>query len=109
MRKKGTPEQVAAYDEADRALQANPDRTETDRYLDLNDRVWETSRPLSGWQQSPLARDLREVRQSFRELARGVHAIERQRAARNAEVTGAQSTAALLERLAARVCRRRSR
>lgn len=58
-RRKGTPEQVAAYDQAVRDLSAYPCRTETPEYHRLNDRVSETAGPLSPWQQSAWARGVR--------------------------------------------------
>jgi hypothetical protein len=58
-RAKGTPEQVRAYVKAhvdlfrnSRYEEAAGIRTETPRFLDLNDRCWQTAAPLSpvqGW------------------------------------------------------------
>jgi hypothetical protein len=68
-RTKGTPEQVRAFDEARRALEDNGERErkagireETETFLDLNDRVIETERPLSPWQRSYFASDWRMAR-----------------------------------------------
>jgi hypothetical protein len=68
-RTKGTPGQVRAFDEARRALEDNGERErkagireETETFLDLNERVIETERPLSPWQRSYLASDWRMAR-----------------------------------------------
>jgi hypothetical protein len=77
-RQRGTPEQVRAFDEARRALQDNAERErkagirdETETFLDLNDRVIETERPLSPWQRAYFVSDLREVRDAWRERRAG--------------------------------------
>jgi hypothetical protein len=44
--RKAGPEQVRAFRSACVALWRNPDRTETPRYLDLNDRVIAAEQPL---------------------------------------------------------------
>jgi hypothetical protein len=74
-RKRGTPEQAAAFDDARVALEADARwarrlgiRHETETFLDLNDRVIEAERPLSAWQRSLLASDLRIARRVAREV-----------------------------------------
>ena len=85
-RRKGTPEQCAAYDKASRELNDNSDREyrawrarggppfwkpgggvpESERYHELNDRAARTAEPLSRAQQSGPAMDLREARAAVR-------------------------------------------
>jgi hypothetical protein len=76
--KRATREQVRAFDEARRALEDNAERErkagirgETETFLDLNDRVIETERPLSPWQRAYFVSDLREVRDAWRERRAG--------------------------------------
>jgi hypothetical protein len=72
--KRATREQVSAFDEARRALEENGERErkagireETEPYHLLNSRVVETEQPLSPWQRSYLASDLRGVRDEWRQ------------------------------------------
>jgi len=85
--RKGTKEQVKAYDKAQRELDENSDREdrefrrrggrpgwmpgggmpESERYLDLNDRASRAAEPLSRAQQSPIAHDWRTARADCRE------------------------------------------
>jgi hypothetical protein len=85
--RKGTPEQVRAYDRAQRKLNENSDREyrefrarggrpgwmpgggmpESERYLALNDRACRAAEPLSRFQQSRIARDERMAAADRRE------------------------------------------
>jgi hypothetical protein len=73
-RRKGTPEQVRAYDAAFRALSENAEdekhrgvRTETHTFLRLNHQVNELRKPLSGWQRGMTASFHRLNRQYSKE------------------------------------------
>lgn len=72
-RKRGTREQVDAFDRARRALGDYGERArktrireETPEFRRLNGRVRETERPLSGFQRAYAVSDLREVRDAWR-------------------------------------------
>ena len=72
--RKGSREQVAAFDKAQREQNQNAEREyaagvreETGRYHELNHRTSEAMRPLSPLQRSMLAHDVRETRAGLRE------------------------------------------
>ena len=73
-RRKGTPEQVREFDRAQAAQNRNAEqerragvREETARYHELNHRTNVTLRPLSGFQRSMFAHDMRETGAELRE------------------------------------------
>lgn len=68
---KGTPEQVAEFDQACRELWAHKTRTEDETYHRLNGRVNDLASPLSGWQQSVWATSSRLDRTDRRDRRRG--------------------------------------
>ena len=79
--RKGSPEQVRAYDQAQRELNENSDREhrawkaagrkggapESERYHELNTRAARAAEPLSGVQRSALAWSVRDDARAFRE------------------------------------------
>ena len=73
-RRKGNREQVAAFDKAQAAQLRNAEqekragiREETARYHELNHRTNVTLRPLSGFQRSMFAHDMRTTAAELRE------------------------------------------
>ena len=73
-RRKGNREQVAAFDKAQAAQLRNAEqekragiREETARYHELNHRTNVTMRPLSGFQRSMFAHDMRTTAAELRE------------------------------------------